>query len=246
MDFAAIKQAYAALPFEATVTPFIDRMDEAYAGADLVLCRAGAMTLAELTVFGKAAILVPYPYAIYDHQRSNAESLQERGAAEMIFDQELTGEILAERDSRLFRGSVAARTHGGGGARLGPAGCGGAHRRRLLRFGAGVEASGRSSYMLQKKHKIHFVGIGGIGMSGIAEVLLNPGYAVTGSDLQDSEATRRLSALGAQIFVGHEEENIAGNPSVVVISTAVKYSNPEVMEARRRHIPVIPRGGNAG
>ena len=75
--------------------------------------------------------------------------------------------------------------------------------------------------MLQKKHKIHFVGIGGIGMSGIAEVLLNSGYAVSGSDLHASEATRRLSSLGAQIFVGHQEENIAGNPSVVVIDNQV-------------------------
>src|SRR5258705_6709051 len=95
--------------------------------------------------------------------------------------------------------------------------------------------------MLQKKHKIHFVGIGGIGMSGIAEVLLNSGYVVTGSDLHDSDATRRLRGLGARVFVGHQEENLAGNPSVVVISTAVKYANPEVLEARRRHIPVIPR-----
>lgn len=96
-DYAAIKQAYAALPFEAEVTPFIDRMDEAYAGADLVLCRAGATTVAELTAFGKAAILVPYPYAIYDHQRGNALALQERGAAEMILDQELSGPVLAAR-----------------------------------------------------------------------------------------------------------------------------------------------------
>jgi len=95
--------------------------------------------------------------------------------------------------------------------------------------------------MLQKKHRIHFVGIGGIGMSGIAEVLLNLGYAVSGSDLQESEATQRLRALGAQLFVGHQQENLAANPSVVVISTAVKYSNPEVLEARRRQIPVIPR-----
>jgi UDP-N-acetylmuramate--alanine ligase len=95
--------------------------------------------------------------------------------------------------------------------------------------------------MLQKKHKIHFVGIGGVGMSGIAEILLNSGYVVTGSDLQESDATRRLRSLGARVFVGHEEENLTGNPSVVVISTAVKYSNPEVLEARRRHIPVIPR-----
>lgn len=102
LDYDAIKQAYGALPFEAAVTPFIDRMDEAYAGADLVLCRAGAMTIAELTVFGKAAILVPYPYAIYDHQRANAESLQERGAAEMILDRELTGEVLAARIRGYF------------------------------------------------------------------------------------------------------------------------------------------------
>ncbi|HSC42551.1 MAG TPA: UDP-N-acetylmuramate--L-alanine ligase [Candidatus Binatia bacterium] len=95
--------------------------------------------------------------------------------------------------------------------------------------------------MLHKKHKIHFVGIGGIGMSGIAEVLLNSGYVVSGSDLQESDATRRLRDLGAAVFVGHQEANLAGNPSVVVISTAVKYSNPEVLEARRRHIPVIPR-----
>ena len=78
-------------------------------------------------------------------------------------------------------------------------------------------------------------------MSGIAEVLLNLGYLVTGSDLHESEATKRLRALGAQVFVGHQEENLAVNPSVVVISTAVKYSNPEVLEARRRQIPVIPR-----
>jgi UDP-N-acetylmuramate--alanine ligase len=95
--------------------------------------------------------------------------------------------------------------------------------------------------MLHKKHKIHFVGIGGIGMSGIAEVLLNQGYAVSGSDLHDTEVTARLRQLGARVFIGHQEENLALDPSVVVASTAVKYSNPEVLEARRRQIPVIPR-----
>src|ERR671911_751457 len=95
--------------------------------------------------------------------------------------------------------------------------------------------------MLHKKHRVHFVGIGGIGMSGIAEVLLNSGYVVSGSDLHDSELTERLRKLGAQMFVGHQGENLTVNPSVVVISTAVKYSNPEVLEARRRQIPVIAR-----
>jgi UDP-N-acetylglucosamine--N-acetylmuramyl-(pentapeptide) pyrophosphoryl-undecaprenol N-acetylglucosamine transferase len=96
-DYPAVREAYATLPFEAEVTPFIERMDEAYAGADLVLCRAGATTVAELTAFGKAAILVPYPFAIYDHQRENAQALQARGAAEMILDRELNGPIVAAR-----------------------------------------------------------------------------------------------------------------------------------------------------
>ena len=95
--------------------------------------------------------------------------------------------------------------------------------------------------MRERKHRVHFVGIGGIGMSGIAEVLLNLGYSVSGSDLHESEATQRLRSLGAQVFIGHREANLSSDPSVVVISTAVKFSNPEVLEARRRQVPVIPR-----
>jgi UDP-N-acetylglucosamine--N-acetylmuramyl-(pentapeptide) pyrophosphoryl-undecaprenol N-acetylglucosamine transferase len=96
-DYAAIKEAYSAVGFEAEVKPFIDAMDTAYARADLIVCRAGATTVAEITAFGKAAILVPYPYAIYDHQRGNAQALAARGAAELILDQQLTGEKLATR-----------------------------------------------------------------------------------------------------------------------------------------------------
>jgi UDP-N-acetylmuramate--alanine ligase len=88
--------------------------------------------------------------------------------------------------------------------------------------------------------KIHFVGIGGIGMSGIAEVLLNLGYAVSGSDLKESDTTRRLGALGGRIASGHAAANLA-DVDVVVISSAVRRDNPEVVEARRRKIPVIPR-----
>lgn len=118
-DLASIKEAYGFLPFEAEVLPFIDKMDEAYARADLVLCRAGATTVAELTAFGKAALLVPYPYAIYDHQRWNAQALHDQGAAEMILDQELCGEVLAARiricfsdRGRIEKMAAAARTMG--------------------------------------------------------------------------------------------------------------------------------------
>jgi UDP-N-acetylmuramate--alanine ligase len=88
--------------------------------------------------------------------------------------------------------------------------------------------------------KIHFVGVGGIGMSGIAEVLLNLGYEVSGSDLKDTEITRRLAALGGRVFQGHAASNVL-DVDVVVTSSAVRKENPEVIEARERKIPVIPR-----
>src|ERR1700739_2756997 len=88
--------------------------------------------------------------------------------------------------------------------------------------------------------RIHMVGIGGIGMSGIAEVLLTLGYSVSGSDTKPSTITERLIGLGATIFEGHKAENVEG-AHVVVISSAVKADNPEVVEAHKRKIPVIPR-----
>ncbi len=89
-------------------------------------------------------------------------------------------------------------------------------------------------------HHIHFVGIGGAGMSGIAEVLLNLGYRISGSDLGDNAAVRHLRAAGAQVAIGHDAAHVAGADAVVV-STAVGADNPEVRAARARHIPVVPR-----
>jgi UDP-N-acetylmuramate--alanine ligase len=94
--------------------------------------------------------------------------------------------------------------------------------------------------MFAKIQQIHFVGIGGIGMSGIAEVLLNLGYRVSGSDLKTSAVTQRLAGLGAAIFEGHRAENISG-AEVVVTSSAIAPENPEVLEAHKLHIPVIQR-----
>ena len=94
--------------------------------------------------------------------------------------------------------------------------------------------------MFRKMRQIHFVGIGGSGMSGIAEVLVNLGYHVSGSDLQTSDATRRLKRLGAKIFRGHKADHVAA-ADVVVVSSAVKPENPELVEARRLKVPAIPR-----
>ena len=88
--------------------------------------------------------------------------------------------------------------------------------------------------------KIHFIGVGGSGMSGIAEVLLNLGYQISGSDLSDSATLRRLASLGIETHIGHAASNVK-QADAVVTSTAVKADNPEVMAARERHIPIVPR-----
>ncbi|NYT24895.1 UDP-N-acetylmuramate--L-alanine ligase [Alcaligenaceae bacterium] len=94
--------------------------------------------------------------------------------------------------------------------------------------------------MKHRIQSIHFVGIGGSGMSGIAEVLLNLGYAISGSDLQASAVTRRLQNLGARIFIGHSADNVKG-VGAIVVSSAVTADNPEVLAARAVRIPVVPR-----
>ena len=100
--------------------------------------------------------------------------------------------------------------------------------------------------MFRKRNvAIHFVGIGGIGMSGIAEVLLNLGYPISGSDLKASDVTRRLVSMGAKIHLGHAPEQVA-TADVVVVSSAVRADNPEVAAARARDIPVIPRAEMLG
>ena len=95
-------------------------------------------------------------------------------------------------------------------------------------------------FLFAPSQRIHFIGIGGIGMSGIAEILLTMGYAVSGSDLKRSAVTDRLLGMGARIFEGHAASNAAAS-DVVVTSSAVSKNNPEVMEARERKIPVIQR-----
>ena len=94
--------------------------------------------------------------------------------------------------------------------------------------------------MQHRVKKVHFVGIGGAGMSGIAEVMLTQGFHVSGSDLGSNAATRRLESLGARVIQGHAADNLQ-DADVVVVSTAVRNDNPEVIAARANHIPVVPR-----
>jgi UDP-N-acetylglucosamine--N-acetylmuramyl-(pentapeptide) pyrophosphoryl-undecaprenol N-acetylglucosamine transferase len=111
-DLSAMESRAAGLPFPVRVVPYLDAIDKAYAASDLAICRAGAMTIAEITACGVPAILVPYPFATHDHQTHNARGLADRGAAEMIPDRELTAQALAKLVEALFRDEPRRRALG--------------------------------------------------------------------------------------------------------------------------------------
>ena len=156
----------------------------------------------------------------------------------MIVEQELTSSGLAETIRVLHGDSARRSAMGRAAARLGR---GDAAERIVDECHPRPRVAVMGPRAFERRHRVHFVGIGGVGMSGIAEVLLNLGYEINGSDLQENDATRRLRSLGAEVRIGHDAANLAEGLSVVVISTAVKFSNPEVVAAKERQIPVIPR-----
>ena len=232
-DLEPVRAGYRAAGLEARVEPFLFAMDREMKAADLVICRAGATTLAELTAAGKPSVLVPLPTAADDHQRKNAEVVAGRGrrrAAAAVGDDRRDA---GAANHRAGERCAAARRDGGGCAAAGEA------RRGKGDCGSRVPAAG-AILMLGRTRRIHFVGIGGIGMSGIAELLANLGYEVSGSDAKRSKVTDRLEQLGVRFFVGHDAANV-GQSDVVVVSSAIRAGNPETAEAVRRQIPVIPR-----
>ena len=214
----------------AEVVAFIDDMARRYAETDLIVCRAGATTIAEIAAAGIASVLVPYPHAVDDHQTLNARFLAERGAALLIPQARADGAAACRSARAGSRASGCSRWRRRRAPPASP------RRRARWRRCAWMHDRG----MRHKVKHVHFVGIGGAGMSGIAEVLLTLRYKVSGSDLAESTATRRLRQLGARIHIGHAEGHIAGADAVVV-SSAVKDDNPEVAAARAKKIPVVPR-----
>lgn len=98
---------------------------------------------------------------------------------------------------------------------------------------------------MRRIRNIHFIGIGGAGMCGIAEVLLNHGYVISGSDIKESRNTERLTSLGATVYIGHKEENVI-QADVIVVSTAIDETNPEIIQARKKRIPIVPRAEMLG
>ncbi len=241
-DYDVVLAAYQRSGISGEVHKFVDDMPATFARADLLVCRSGASTVGEITAAGKPAIFVPFPAAADDHQNVNARALERVGAAVVVEESHLGAAYLVDTIAALLSDSARLRSMSEAARTL-------AHPKAVeeivdmvarLRLPASSTIKGSGCCMFAKIQRIHFVGIGGIGMSGVAEVLLNLGYGISGSDLRTSATTNRLAGLGAITFEGHAARNISG-ADVVVTSSAISSDNPEVAEARRLHIPVIQR-----
>ncbi len=210
------------------IVPYLHNMPSALAVADFVVCRAGAIGLAEIMAKGLPAILIPFPFATGNHQEFNARALESKGAARVILDKDLNGKILLEQIKELLDSpDVLQDMHVS------------ALREAKPMAGRDI-ADTVMACLFEGYKKVHFVGIGGAGMSAIASVLLKRGYKVQGSDLNSGEVVSRLIGQGAQIKIGHAAENIEG-ADCLVLSTAIHTDNSEVLAAKEKGIPVFHR-----
>lgn len=210
------------------IVPYIHNMPAALATADLVISRAGAIGLAEITAKGIPAILIPFPFATANHQEFNARALEKKGASEVILDKDLNGKILLEKLENLLNNSSELEKMQNASLSLGKPNAG----ENIARQALGVWAL--------KNKTLHFVGIGGAGMSAIASVLLHHGIKVQGSDLNGGEIVERLKNQGAKIHFGHDKKNIAG-ADCLVLSSAIHKDNPEVLAAIKNKLPIFHR-----
>ena len=248
-DLPRVRDIYARLQVACEVAPFFKDLPARMAASHLVVSRSGASTVAELAAIGRPGILVPLPHALDQDQRANAGVLMDAGGAIRLDQADFTPErlaaeiaALAAEPGRLARMAAAAKAAGAIDAadRLADL---------VLRV-AGViplrdnSASPHRALPTMKLPReigpIHFVGIGGIGMSGIAEVLINLGYTVQGSDATDNANVKRLRDKGAKVSIGHKAENLDG-AEVLVVSSAIKRDNPELVAAREKRLPVVRR-----
>ena len=250
------QSAYQGAPasLQVEVQPFITDMAKAYSDADLIICRAGALTVTEVATAGVAAIFVPLPIAVDDHQTANARFLADLGAAKIcqqaVMSPEYLKELLAPLLNRqlLTEMAVKARQQAQPNATQ--------HVVDLIKncniefiMSPSIPAEQVKELIkipeMRRIKQIHFVGIGGAGMCGIAEVLKNQGYCVSGSDIKASKTTAQLEENGIEVFIGHAADNIKG-ASVLVVSTAIDPENPEVKAAIEQRIPVVRRAEMLG
>ncbi|MCH9770517.1 MAG: UDP-N-acetylmuramate--L-alanine ligase, partial [Gammaproteobacteria bacterium] len=243
-NYAQAKIEFSGLASRIKLSAFIEDMAEAYAWADVVICRSGALTIAEITAAGIASILVPFPYAVDNHQYYNARHLVDADAAILIPQAQLTPKVLADilmdleqNHHRLIEMAVnAKRLAKPNSTELVIAAC-----RACCEGSADQASTGQSILSSSAIKKIHLLGIGGIGVSGLAEILLMKGYQVSGTDMQSSLITQRLEKLGATIYHVHDAKHVA-NIDAAVYSSAIDHDNVELYEIKKLNIPCLQRG----
>ena len=258
-DIERVRSQYADLGIPAELMTYIVDMPDKLADAHLVIGRAGASTIAELTAAGRPAILIPFAAATDDHQTANAREMTKAGGARTIQQSTFTPGVLARQieamaadpqalDNAAARALSVGRPHAARdladlvervGKGVAPVAVG-----PVLSPRTGPCSVGRSAGMMKAMGTdigtIHFVGIGGIGMSGIAEVMHQLGYKVQGSDVADSYVVEKLRKAGIPISIGHSTDNL-GDAAVVVCSSAIKDNNPEIEAAAQRRLPRVKR-----
>ena len=241
-DVEMVRAAYRQAGLAADVEPFLYDMGRRIGQADLIVCRAGATTLAEITAAGKAAILIPLPTATDDHQRKNAEALSATGvgAAEVLpqdLDRCGAGAVGFWRSPPIAIGERAWR------AAAAIAGDGRMRQRVIVDRALELVAS-RSRVARQDAARAFHRRVGGIGMSADRRIARQSRiHVVSGSDEKRTDVTDRLDDARRRLGVASRWARAAnvGEADVVVVSSAVRPTNPEVREAARRQIPVIPR-----
>ncbi|MDD9802782.1 MAG: UDP-N-acetylmuramate--L-alanine ligase [Deltaproteobacteria bacterium] len=239
------QRAWQAAGFDARVVAFEDDMPARLRWADLVVCRAGAMSVAELALAGRAALLAPLSHVGGGEQRGNARELEAAGAAQVLDARELPpgtdfDSAFAETLVTLLGDPEALREMGRRAAlraRPDAAAQIAADCRALAR---GARPASAAAPPPERLRRVHFVGAGGSGMSGLAELLIARGARVSGSDLREERNVARLRGLGAAIHTGHSDSHL-GEADAVVFSSAISAGNPELAAARRRGIPVLHR-----
>lgn len=226
-----------------TVVPYLADMPSFYAACDLVVCRAGASTVAEIATVGVPSILVPWAGAAENHQEHNARLLADSGGAVMINEAEFTADRLVAEVQRLSRDDQELRRLGAVAFALGDL-----NRRAVLAdfiIEGSTCVSSSNTIDLSLRRRLHIVGIGGPGMSALARALHGAGHVVSGSDIRESEVTRALRAEGLRVDIGHSRRLVIGCDAVCA-STGVPVDNIEMDEARRLGIPALSRAGMLG
>ena len=200
-----------------------------YENVDLVLSRSGAMTISELIKFKKPSILVPFKFSSENHQHFNAKFLHDNLCSKLIEEDNFSNETFISTLRNISQNDRILNSM----------------KSNFNNIDIPDTLSIISNFILEKNmlysvKKVHLIGIGGIGMSGIAELLKNKEFLVSGSDIVDSPIVQRLINLGINVSIGHNKENIS-DAELVIYSDAIPENNVELIEAYSKNILVYSR-----